>query len=219
MNLIKVIIVESHPLLCQGLCQLCQSTPRLKVVATAKTGQALMQNLERIPPDVIVIGNRIPLVELLHHLPHIAEDIPILLLANPNQPYELYRAIRAGIRCYLLPTADTNALFSAIDAIHSGKYLIDPQMAQRAFNQYQYVEETECLTESEMKVLCLVAYGKDNKEIAKDLNSSMHTIANRLRTIYEKLYVTSRTQAMLYALRRGWVQLEQIKAPADYKFL
>jgi DNA-binding NarL/FixJ family response regulator len=97
--------------------------------------------------------------------------------------------------------------------VHRGDFLIDPIIATRVLNEFHLVvpelPRSEPLTEGEMAVLRLVAQGVDNHDIAQALNYSVYTVANRLRTIYEKLQVTNRTQAALYALRHGWVTLDE----------
>ena len=107
---------------------------------------------------------------------------------------------------------DAGELITAIEAVHRGDYLIDPIIASRVSSEFHLaVPELPCiepLTEGEMAVLRLVAHGVENQEIAQALNYSVYTVANRLRTIYEKLHVTNRTQAALYALRQGWAALD-----------
>ena len=122
-------------------------------------------------------------------------------------------AIRAGARGYLLKTVDAQELIAAIEAVCRGDYLIDPIIASRVLSEFHLglpdLPHAEPLTEGEMAVLRLVAQGVDNQEIAKQLNYSVFTVSNRLRTIYGKLHVTNRTQAALYALRQGWAALDE----------
>lgn len=125
----------------------------------------------------------------------------------------MLEAVRAGARGYLLKTVDTAILLAAIEAVHRGDYLIDPIIATRVLSELHLsphkLPQVELLTESEMAVLRLVSQGVDNNEIAHALNYSVYTVANRLRTIYQKLHVTNRTQAALYALRQGWATLAE----------
>ncbi len=122
-------------------------------------------------------------------------------------------AIRAGARGYLLKTVDADDLIAAIEAVHRGDYLIDPIIAARVLGELHLggseMPRVERLTEGEMIVLRLVALGVGNEEIARTLNYSIYTVANRLRTIYEKLQVSNRTQAALHALRQGWATLDE----------
>ena len=136
----------------------------------------------------------------------------ITLTMYRNEQYML-DAIRAGARGYLLKTVDAGELITAIKAVHRGDYLIDPTVAARVLSELHMsvpdLPYVEPLTEGEMIVLRLVATGTENREIAQKLNYSVYTVSNRLRTIYEKLHVSNRTQAALYALRQGWVSLDE----------
>jgi len=120
--------------------------------------------------------------------------------------------VRAGARGYLLKTVDARELIAAIQAVHRGEYLIDPIIAARVLSElHLHAPErpgVEPLTESEIAILRLVARGMDNQDIARELRYSIHTVTNRLRTIFEKLHVANRTQAALYALRQGWATLD-----------
>ena len=108
---------------------------------------------------------------------------------------------------------DARDLITAIESVHRGEYLIDPVIAARVLSEFHLPmpeqPQVEPLNESEMAVLCQVARGVENEHIAHELNYSVYTVANRLRTIYEKLHVTNRTQAALYALRQGWATLNE----------
>jgi NarL family two-component system response regulator LiaR len=130
-----------------------------------------------------------------------------------RQEQYMLAAIRAGARGYLLKTVDARDLIAAIEAVHRGEYLIDPISASRVLSELHLgAPDLPCiepLTEGEMAVLRLVAHGVDNQDIAQALNYSVYTVANRLRIIYEKLHVTNRTQAALYALRQGWATLDE----------
>jgi DNA-binding NarL/FixJ family response regulator len=113
----------------------------------------------------------------------------------------------------LLKTVEAGELIAAIEAVHRGVYLIDPIIAARVLSEFHLqlpdLAQADPLTEGEMAVLRLVAQGAENQEIAAALGYSVYTVANRLRTIYEKLHLANRTQAALYALRHGWVALDE----------
>jgi DNA-binding NarL/FixJ family response regulator len=110
---------------------------------------------------------------------------------------------------------DAQVLVDTVRAAHRGEALVDPMIATRVLDEFRRLSQTtgqpseiEQLTEGEMDVLRLVAEGADNQAIALQLHLSVQTIANRLRTIYQKLHVNNRTQAALYALRQGWARLD-----------
>jgi DNA-binding NarL/FixJ family response regulator len=168
-------------------------------------------------PDVILMDIVMPGVGGVEAIRQIVQETPaarIIALTMYRQEQYMLDAIRAGARGYLLKTVDAQELIAAIEAVNRGEYLIDSHRRASALSEFHLVMPPEVprmepLTEGEMAVLRLVARGVDNEDIARALNYSVYTVANRLRTVYEKLHVTNRTQAALYALRHGWVALDE----------
>jgi DNA-binding NarL/FixJ family response regulator len=186
------------------------------VTAEAENGSQAVALARTTKPDVILMDIVMPDLDGVEAIRQIMRETPtarIIALTMYRQEQYMLDAIRAGARGYLLKTVDAGELIAAIEAVHRGDYLIDPIIAARVLGEfYLAVPELpwiEPLTEGEMAVLRLVAQGMDNHEIAAALNYSTYTVANRLRTIYEKLNVANRTQAALYALRQGWATLQE----------
>jgi DNA-binding NarL/FixJ family response regulator len=214
---ITVLIADDHTLVRQGLGQLCEGLGGFTVVAEAESGAQAVALARATQPDVILMDIVMPDVDGVEAIRQIMRETPaarIIALTMYRQEGYMLDAIRAGARGYLLKTVDAAELMTAIEAVHRGDYLIDPIIAARVLSEFHLamppqVPRVEPLTENEMAVLRLVAQGVDNKDIAQALNYSIYTVANRLRTIYQKLYVANRTQAALYALRQGWVTLDE----------
>jgi two-component system, NarL family, response regulator LiaR len=213
---IKVLIADDHTLMRQGLRQLCEGMGGFTVIAEADNGAQAVTLACTTHPDVILMDIIMPDVDGVQAIRQIMLQTPaarIIALTMYRQEQYMLDAIRAGARGYLLKTVDARDLISAIEAVHRGDYLIDPIIASRVMSELHMPTPTlpriEPLTESEMTVLRLVAQGVNNQDIAQTLNYSVYTVANRLRTIYEKLHVTNRTQAALYALRQGWAALDE----------
>ncbi|MCB0100061.1 MAG: response regulator transcription factor, partial [Caldilineaceae bacterium] len=140
----------------------------------------------------------------------------IIALSMHQQEDIVIDAVKAGIRGYLSKNVNAQTLITTIEAVARGDFLIEPMIALKVLNEMRQAavgkrdhNAVVPLTASEMAVLRLVAQGVDNDLIAQKMTISMHTVANRLRSIYEKLHVNNRTQAALYALRHGWVDLEE----------
>jgi len=216
MEPIRLLVVDDHTLVRQGLRQLCEGVGGFAVVAEASTGDEAVTLSYTARPDVILMDIVMPDLDGVAAIRQIMQATPaariIALTMYRNEQYML-DAIRAGARGYLLKTVDAEELIAAIKAVHRGEYLIDPIIAARVLSELHSTmtrqPQVEPLTEGEMAVLRLVAQGVDNQHIAETLNYSVYTVANRLRTIYQKLDVTNRTQAALYALRQGWVSLDE----------
>ncbi len=213
---IRILIADDHTLVRQGLRQLCEGVGGFIVVAEAENG-AQAAALARVgKPDVILMDIVMPDVDGVTAIREIIQENPtarIIALTMYRQAQYMLGAIRAGARGYLLKTVDAGELIEAIKAVHRGDYLIDPLIAARVLSELHLdmpdLPRVEPLTTGEMAVLRLVTQGVENEEIARRLNYSVHTVANRLRTTYEKLHVNNRTQAALYALRQGWVALDE----------
>jgi len=213
---IRILIADDHTLMRQGLRQLCEGLGGFTVVAEAENGAQSVALALTARPDVILMDIVMPDLDGVGAIRQIMRETPtarIIALTMYRQEQYMLDAIQAGARGYLLKTVDAGELIAAIRAVHRGDYLIDPISAARVLSELHLgvpeLPQVEPLTESEMTVLRLVAQGVDNQEIAQALNYSVYTVANRLRTMYEKLHVTNRTQAALYALRQGWVALDE----------
>ncbi len=215
MPLIRILIADDHTLVRQGLRQLCEGMGGFVVVAEAEDGAQAVTLARTTQPDVILMDIVMPEqngVEAIRQIVHNQPSARIIVLTMYRQEQYMLDAIRAGARGYLLKTIDAKELIAAIEAVCRGDYLIDPIIAARVLSElhlpFPVSQKSEQLTEGEMAVLRLVALGVDNQDIAAALNYSVYTVANRLRTIYEKLHLQNRTQAALYALRQGWASLD-----------
>jgi NarL family two-component system response regulator LiaR len=213
---IRILIADDHTLVRQGLYQLCEGLGGFKVVAEAENGAQAVALARSAQPEVILMDIVMPELDGVEAIRQIMQATPtarIIALTMYREERYMLDAIRAGARGYLLKTVDASELIAAIEAVHRGDYLIDPIIAARVLSELHLDVSVSSnnvpLTEGEMAVLRLVAQGVDNQDIAQTLNYSVYTVANRLRTIYEKLHVTNRTQAALYALRQGWATLEE----------
>ena len=213
---ITILIADDHTLMRQGLRQLCEGLGGFTVLAEAENGAQAVELTRTAQPDVILMDIVMPDIDGVEAIRQIMRETPsarIIALTMYRQEQYMLDAIRAGARGYLLKTVDAQELIAAVEAVQRGDYLIDPIIAAHVLGEFhmQMPEPAriEPLTESEMAVLRLVARGVDNQDIAQALNYSVYTVANRLRTIYEKLHVTNRTQAALYALRQGWAALDE----------
>lgn len=213
---IRILIADDHTLVRQGLRQLCEGLGGFTVVAEAENGAQAVALACSEKPEVILMDIVMPELDGVEAICQIMQANPaarIIALTMYREEQYMLDAIRAGARGYLLKTIDAAELIAAIKAVHRGDYLIDPIIAARVLSELHLAVPVpvsiEPLTEGEMVVLRLVAQGVDNQDIAQTLNYSVFTVANRLRTIYEKLHVTNRTQAALYALRQGWATLDE----------
>ena len=220
MTPIRLLIADDHCLFRQGLRRICEDADDCRVVAEASDGREAIVLAQQCKPDVIVMDINMPGMSGLQATQHITSQNPataVIILGSHSCGWQAFEAIKAGARGYLLKDCDKGELLAAIHAVHRGKGLITSDLMAPFINEFRRISQrapgddgdhSDELTSSEIETLRLVATGADNKAIAERLSLSENTIAHHLRSIYQKLHVRNRTQAVLEALRRGWASLD-----------
>jgi DNA-binding NarL/FixJ family response regulator len=203
---IRLLSVDDHPLLREGIAAIVNSAPDMTMVAQASTGHDGVQAFRALQPDVTLMDLRLPDISGIDALIAIREQSPnarIVMLTTFEGDVEVRRALAAGARGYLLKNAKAADLLEAIRAVHAGKKRIPSEVAA---NLAEHVAD-EALTERERDVMQHVAEGSRNRDIAERLLISEETVKAHLRHIMEKLGAADRTQAVAIAVRRGIIQL------------
>lgn len=217
---IRVMLADDHRLFRQGLAQICELRGGFCVVGETDNGRDAIAMARELHPDVILMDIRMPVLDGVQATLAITAEMPdvhVIVLTMHREDRFVFDAIKAGARGYLLKDVDADDLLAAIRVVHRGEALIDPIIASSVLNEFRRLNapdsaeggKIEQLTDGEMEVLIRVAQGIDNHEVAEELGLADSTVANRLRTIYQKLHVNNRTQAALFALKKGWVTLEE----------
>lgn len=213
---IRVLLVDDHTLVRQGLRQLLEIESDIVVVGEASDGSEVSARVQELQPDVILMDINMPIVDgvaatrqTLKEFP----DIGIIILTMYRQDQYVFEAVRAGARGYLLKSSKSHEVTAAIRAVASGSALIDPMIAGNLLKEFQRLVPAtstgtgpgglEELTERETEILKLVSTGASNKEIANALYLSEKTVKNYLSTIFRKLQLNDRVQAATYAVRQG----------------
>ncbi len=201
---IKIMVVEDHHVVRQGLVALINGVPGMQVVAqTADGGEALALFRKHLP-DIILMDLRLPGMSGVAAIAHIRSQFPearIIVLTTYDGDEDIHRALDAGARGYLLKGMSGDELMDAIRAVHSGRSRIPAQVAERLAERMV----RPALTDRELGVLREIVSGKSNKEIGKELNISEATVKTHINSILGKLGVTDRTQAVTAAIQRGIV--------------
>ena len=203
---IRILIVEDNHVVRQGLVALIKSVDDMEVVAEAADGRQGVDLHRKHRPDVTIMDLRLPLlggVEAIQEIRQITPNARVIVLTTFDGDENIYRALQAGARGYLLKDMFGEELMDAIRAVHAGKTRIPAVVAQRLAERMRGPE----LTSREMDVLRLIVGGKSNKEIGGALHISEATVKTHINNLLGKLGVSDRTQAATSAIQRGIVEL------------
>lgn len=203
---IRVMIADDHPALREGLSALLERQADLQVVAMAADGQQAVDLVPTHQPDVILMDLRMPCLEGADAVAAICTQWPearIIMLTTYDGDEDIYRALRAGAKGYLLKDAPCEELFTAIRQVHGGQKYIMSQVAQKLTDRFQSSE----LTDRELEVLQLLVQGNTNRDISEALCVAEGTVKFHVRNILDKLGAGDRTQAVTIALKRGLARL------------
>ena len=212
---IRVLLADDHALFRQGVRRLLEGAGDIEVVGDAETGEESVRLAEDLAPDIVLLDVAMPTLSGIDAARMIKASSPragiIMLTVHADEEF-LFEAIKAGAMGYLLKDCTPDELIRAIRVVHSGEGLLAPTMAAKVMREFARTRETKDLaavhlplTQREVEILQHVTTGLANKEIANRLSISERTVKNHLSNIMEKLHVNSRTQAAVYALRRGLV--------------
>lgn len=203
---IRLLLVDDHLVVRIGLRSLLEMQPDLTVVAEAASSAAALAEFERHQPDLTLMDLRMPEMDGAQTTAAIRARFPdarILVLTTFDTDEDIFRALQAGARGYLLKNTDSEPLLKTIRAVHAGTYRLPPEVAAR-LAQRQAAPE---LSPRERDVLELIVKGRSNKEIGSALGVAENTVKNHVKVILDKLGVQDRTQAATTAIQRGIVRL------------
>ncbi len=206
-NAIRILVVEDHPIVRQGLVALLNVVDGVEVVGQAADGAEAVKEFDARHPDVTLIDLRLPKmggVEVIQRVRTSHANARFIVLTTYDGDEDIYRALQAGARAYLLKGMTVEVLVSTIRSVHAGKSCIPPVIAQKLAERMA----TEQLTQREQEVLEQIVRGKSNKEIGSALDISEATVKTHINNLLGKLGVEDRTQAATAAIQRGLVQLD-----------
>ena len=203
---IRILSVDDHPLLQEGIAAMIRSQPDMELVGEARNGRDALQKFRETAPDVTLMDLRLPDMNGIDVMIAIRAEFPearIVVLTTFEGDAEIQRALAAGARGYLLKSMPPRELLDAIRQVHAGKKRIPTEIAVRLAEHLS----DEALTPREVEVLRQVASGNRNRDVAERLFISEETVKVHVKHIMDKLGASDRTEAVSIAIRRGIIQL------------
>ena len=217
---IKVLIVDDHALFRRGIAMVLEQEKDIELVGEAGDGAEAVAIVTDTMPDVVIMDVGMPKrggIEATSQIKELSPHTKVVMLTNHDEEADLYDSIKAGASGYLLKDVAIEEIPAAIRSVQAGQSMISPSMASKLLSEFAtMVKKTDekpapaqpRLTDREMEVLRLVAKGRNNRDIAKELFISENTVKNHIRNILEKLQLHSRMQAVVYAVREKLLEIE-----------
>jgi DNA-binding NarL/FixJ family response regulator len=214
MAAIRVMIVDDHTVVRDGIAALLDRQDDIEVIGRAADGQEAVDRAPSIQPDLVLMDLRMPRmdgVEAMRRLRETMPELQFIVLTTFDTDEYIFEAIEAGARGFLLKDASREELFRAIRAVHAGESVVDPSVTARVLERVAQHERGEtvgpALSERELQVLGELAQGRANKEIAASLHLSESTVKTYVARIFTKLDANGRTEAVTKALQQGLIKL------------
>lgn len=212
---IRIVVVDDHPVVREGLVAMLQTQADLEVVAEAGTGVEALQVIEQLTPDVVLLDLELPGIDgvgVLRRLRERATASRVIVFTVFDTDDRIISAVEAGAAGYLLKGAPRSELFAAIRVVHAGGSLLQPLVASTVLRHVARREQSASsdavsLTPREQSVIDLLARGKSNKEIAATLGVTERTVKFHVSAIFAKLGVSNRTEAVTRAVQNGLVTI------------
>ncbi|MBI1880599.1 MAG: response regulator transcription factor [Chloroflexi bacterium] len=220
----SIMLVDDHPLFRQGLRRVLEAEEDLEVIMEVADGEEGLRLAKQLLPNVVIMDINLPHMNGLQatrELKQAAPEVAVIMLTAYHDDEQIFHAVRAGAAAYFPKDITPRRLVEAIRQVSKGNYVVDDEVLNKPevatwllqqFDKVAYVdgmpnEMFAPLSPREMEILQHIARGQSNKEVAYALGISRQTVKNHMTSILRKLAVNDRTQAALYAVRRGWIRL------------
>lgn len=216
---IRVLIADDHAVVREGTRQILEHEMDLEVVGEAADGEETVKLAEKLKPDVAIVDISMPRMDGIEATRRIKKSLPstaVLILTAYDDDQFVFSLLEAGAAGYLLKSVRGRELVDAVRQVYAGESVLHPSIARKVLNRFvpagpaKEQKTIEALSERELEVLRLATRGLSNQEIATELTLSLRTVQAHLGHIFNKLQVSSRTEAVVRALKEGWITLEDI---------
>ena len=220
MSAIRVLIADDHALVREGTRRMLEQEVDMQVVGEAGDGEETVKLACELKPDVAIVDISMPKLDGIEATKQIKERCPsvtILILSAHDDDQFIFSLLEAGAAGYLLKSIRSRELVDAVRAVHAGESVLHPSIAKKVLNRFvssggkpQTAKPVDVLSDREKEIVRLATKGLSNADIAKELFLSVRTVQGHLGHIFNKLQVGSRTEAVVRALKEGWVTLDDI---------
>jgi DNA-binding NarL/FixJ family response regulator len=224
MDTIRVMIVEDHPFFRQGLRRVLEAEPDMSVICEVGDGCEALEQAKHLSPDVLITDVNLPGMnglQMARELKSVKPGIAVIILTAYDDDEQVFHALRVGASAYFPKDVDPARLIQAIRTVVQGNCVVDdevlakPEVADWLLQHFEHISPIDGVADDtvgplsprEMEILREIALGRSNKEIAYHMGISRQTVKNHMTSILRKLAVNDRTQAAMYAVRRGWIRL------------
>jgi DNA-binding NarL/FixJ family response regulator len=220
MKKITIMLAEDHVVVRESIRRSLEAHANFHVLGEASDGEEAVRLAGRLKPDVIVMDISMPRlngIEATRQIKAAHPSIAILILTAYDYEQYIFSLLSAGAAGYLLKDISSRELIEAIETVHRGESVLHPLVARKVMDRFRSTkgdtaggQGTDILTDREMGVLKMAATGKSNSLIAEEMHISVHTVESHLAAIFNKLVVGSRTEAVIQAIKRGWLTIEEL---------
>ncbi|MBV9259533.1 MAG: response regulator transcription factor [Ktedonobacteraceae bacterium] len=215
---ITIVLVDDHHIVRKGLQRVLEMYDDMRVIGEAGSGEEVLQHIEEWLPAVVVMDMLMPGgmdgAETIRRLHALAPNVRVVMLTSYSDDTRVIAALRAGAIGYVRKEAEPELLLASIRAAARGQSLLDPAVANVLLQELIHEgRHTPCLTEREQTVLRQLALGQTNREIAETLTITEETVKTHVGNILTKLQLAHRTQAAIYAIKKGFISLDEIQLP------
>ena len=220
MRKIKILIADDHAVVREGTRRILEQERDMEVVGEAGDGEEAVNLATSLKPDVAIMDISMPKmdgIEATRRIKVVCPSINVLILSAYDDDQFIFSLLEAGAAGYLLKSIRSHELLDAVRAVYSGESVLHPSIARKVLNRFvsasgkpEGKEPSVMLSDREMEVLKLAAKGLSNQDIAEKLCLSIRTVQGHLGHIFNKLQVGSRTEAVVRALKEGWVTLDDV---------
>jgi len=220
MGNISIILGEDHLITRQGIRRLLEDEKGFTILGEASNGEEAVEMVNEKKPDVVIMDIAMPKlngIEATRQIKLMNPRTGVLILSAYDDDEYVFAMLKAGAAGYLLKSVSGDELVRAVKAIHNGEPVLDPVIAKKVMNYFKLQtavptmeEDSEHLSARELDIIKLAAKGLTNKDIADKLHLSYRTVEGHMRDVFNKLGVGSRTEAVLYGLKKGWFVLEDL---------